>query len=157
MAGPLIHAAATLPIAVYSWRFHKPITFFSKNTLILFSVIFCGFLMDFADHLTLQRAGKILSGDIENMALAEYRMHTPYALGAVVVTSLILKNPLPLLSYATHIIIDSGRKTQVGESLPAFLNQFWPEKLKYRAPPLEFLRWPKRIRNKLFKEGGKSG
>ena len=145
MAGPKTHAGPTVVLMAASAFVCTPMALVSKNSLVLFLVLFFGVLFDFVDHFSVRRIRKLAKGDVEPVENWICWMHTWWAALGVLAISLAVWNVLPFLSYAVHILIDAARK-EIEEykdgPLPASLSRFIPPWLRYSVKggePLKFL------------------
>lgn len=144
MAGPKTHAVPTVVLMAASAFIYTPMVLVSKNSLVLFLVLFFGVLIDFVDHFSIRRIKKLAKDDMEPVEGWTCWLHTwPAALGVLII-SLAIWNVLPLLSYFVHILIDAARK-EIEEykdgPLPVSLSRFVPAWLRYSIEGGESLRF----------------
>ncbi len=137
MAGPKVHAVPTLILTALAAIFCTPLALLSENSLILILVLFLGLFMDLVDHLSIRRIKKILCGEKEPVPGWVNWMHTWWACLGVLCVSTLLGSVLPFLSYAIHVVIDGGDRSNLKYSgsapLPEFLHQFYPAWAKYET------------------------
>lgn len=133
MAAPKWHAIPTAVFATASAIAYQPTS--PKNLFILVAVVGLGFFVD-GDHLSIRRVKRILRGEKGPVPGWTNWMHTWWFLAVVVVGSLLLGNWLPLISFAVHMLIDGGNRTEIGRGgspLPESLHRFYPRWMTYET------------------------
>jgi len=136
MAHPKWHALPTFVLVGIYVLLVAPFALLSREVFIAILTIGLGIFMD-ADHVSVRRIKKILRGEKGPVPGWVNYMHTWQAFLGVVLLCAILGNFLPLSSFAIHIAIDGGDRSNVkyhgAAPLPEFLHRFYPERLKYQT------------------------
>lgn len=145
MASPKVHAISILPIIFISLIFYFPLTFISKDTLTLMSIIFFGLLLD-TDHFSITRIKnltKIKSFGDQQTGWKNY-LHSWLGLIIVILVSIfITKNIFPFLAFILHILIDSlNRENEFFDESPLsrliylkIIKKYLPKRLTYNFNP----------------------
>lgn len=144
MAHPKWHMIPTLVISGTEVAINPPTSILSEGSFILAGVVILGFFVD-GDHLSIRRIKKILQGKEKGPVVdwVNY-MHTWPTAIAFAVASLILTVALPagwlwcfpLLSYAFHMVIDGGDKSNLdipNSPLPKSIHRFYPRWMTYET------------------------
>ncbi len=135
MAHPKVHAIPTFLLALLYVLVVGPLALMGRDVVIVILILFFGVLMD-ADHLSVRRIKKILSGQKGPVEGWINWMHTWQALAGVIIIAIIVGNILPLLSYVFHILIDGGdidHRICLASPLPKSIHPFYPKCLTYRT------------------------
>jgi hypothetical protein len=136
MAAPQWHAIPTAVIAAATAVVYPPTTL--PNLFVLGAVVGLGFFVD-GDHLSIRRIKRILRGERGPVPGWVNWAHTWWFLGALTASSVHFGNYLPLASYAIHMLIDGGDRSNAEEKysgtapLPEFLHRFCPRWAKYET------------------------
>lgn len=135
MAAPQWHAIPTALIATASAMTYPPTT--PENIIILSGVVGLGIFVD-VDHVSVRGVRRILKGVKGPLPGWVNWMHTWWALVAVVVGSFTFGNWLPFLSYAVHMLIDGGNRSDVAlnpgtSPLPQTIHCFYPHWATYET------------------------
>lgn len=137
MAHPKVHVIFTFALALLYLLVVGLFVLAGKDVVIVILVVLFGVLID-ADHLSIRRIKKILSGRKGPIEGWINWMHTWQVLAGIIIMTIMFGNILPLISYVVHILIDGGdisnAKCHGVAPLPEWLHQFYPSWLTYHTP-----------------------
>ena len=112
-----------------------PIILLSHETIVILLILGLGFFVD-GDHLSIRRIKKVLRKEKGPMPDWINWAHTWWFCGTLVVGSFFLGNWLPFLSYAVHMLIDGGNRSDIGRGyspMPESLTRFYPKWATYET------------------------
>lgn len=135
MASLKWHIAPTTLVAIISMVCAPITVLFSKNMFVLLAVIGMGIFVDLDHRIIRRRAdgGFYISGaPIEGCT---NWLHTWQMMIGIIILSILLMNPLPLISFVVHILIDGANRANIRwpkwSPLPMWINKFFPRWMTY--------------------------
>ena len=134
MAAPKYHLLSTFVLIIIGVIFYAPLALLAKNFIILAGVLFFGILIDI-DHVDLLLIKDIIKNK-RVLISKRYWLHNWWTLAILLFFSWLYKNPLPLIAYIIHILIDAGNITVLTNNrsgMLKFLYRFAPIKYSYKA------------------------